>query len=127
MVRQLGAFGVVGLAATLCYAVLAIVFERGAGLAPVAASFAAYGCASLISYGGHRRLTFASSRPHAEAVPRFALLTLLGVAVALAAPQILTVRLGLPSLIAVAATCIAVPLLSYLGLDRLVFRGNDRA
>lgn len=120
IVRRISAFGLVGGLSTITYAVLALTFERlGAGAVP--ASFAAYLVGMLISYSGHRRLTFGSDRRHGEAIPRFIAVNLFGLAVSLALPWLLTTRIGLPSVIAVVAAAILVPLASFIGHSRFVF------
>ena len=43
-------------------------------------------------------------------------------AIATTAPLVLTDGLGLHPLVAIGATCVLVPLLSFLALDRFVFR-----
>ncbi|WP_380877566.1 hypothetical protein ACFB49_13370 [Sphingomonas sp. DBB INV C78] len=118
--RKIGAFGLVGGASTLAYIALALGFGR-LGLHAVAASFAAYLVGMVISYAGHRHLTFASRRPHSEALPRFVLVNLFGVGLSLAAPFLLTVTFGLPPAVAVATTTILVPLASFVGHNRFVF------
>lgn len=125
ILRRIGAFGLVGLLATLTYALCALLFER-LGMGAVAASFLAYLAGMALSYSGHRRLTFASSRPHAEAIPRFIAVNMFGLGVSLALPWLLTVRLGLPSIVAVMAASILVPMASYIGHSRLVFADARR-
>lgn len=115
-------FVLVGLAATLCYAVLAWTSTTRLGLPPPVASLASYAAAAVLSYLGHRHLTFRSRRPHGEAVPRFAGISVAGYGVAFLAPWLLTDRIGAHPGIAIAVTCAVVPVLTYVGLGRLVFR-----
>lgn len=117
---KLGRFASVGVAATLTYAALGLLFARGFGWTPLGASVAAYAGASVFSYLAHRRLTFRSERAHAVALPRFAVSNATGLAIAAGLPLIGD-RLGLPVEAGLAATCVAIPLVSYLLLDRLVF------
>jgi putative flippase GtrA len=114
-------FAVVGGAATVVYAVLAWALTLWLGMPAVPASVASYGFAALVSYFGHRRLTFRSDRPHGEAVSRFLGVTATGYVVSLVAPLLLTDLLDLHAAISIATTCIVVPLLNYVGLSRLVF------
>ena len=114
-------FGVVGGCSTLLYPLLAWGLGR-AGLASVAASVAAYALAAVFSFNAHRRFTFSSAGEARAEVPRFVVVNAAGLAIATAAPLILTELLGLHPLVAIATTCVLVPLLSFLALDRFVFR-----
>jgi putative flippase GtrA len=113
-------FGLVGIAATALYAALAIVFMR-IGLATVQASLAAYAGAALFSYLAHKSVTFMSLGRHRTEAPRFLLLTATGLAVAYLAPALLTGVFGLPGIVPVLVTCILIPALNLLVLDRWVF------
>jgi putative flippase GtrA len=98
------------------------------GFTPVQASLAAYAAAAVFSYLAHKSVTFMSSGPHRSEAARFLLLTATGFAVAYAAPALLTARLGLPPIIAVLVTCLLIPAVNLLMLDRWVFaqRGPGR-
>ncbi len=121
LIGKLLRFGGVGGAATLVYAGLAWgLAALGAGA--TLASVLAYTLAALFAYVGHKRITFRSDKPHAAEVPRFAAAQLLGLAVATGAPLILSGRLHLPAWVPILTTCIAVPILNFVILDRLVFR-----
>ncbi|MDX8466006.1 GtrA family protein [Mesorhizobium sp. VK23B] len=126
--RLLARFGTVGIIATILYAVLAAFFSRAGwiGLAPVEASFVAYAAAALFSYLAHKFFTFMSAGSHSAEAPRFLLLTLTGLAVAYAAPILLTVKLGLPFVVPVLVTCLVIPALNLLVLDRWVFAERGR-
>jgi putative flippase GtrA len=117
-------FGLVGGAATLCYATLAWMLDR-MGFAPVAASIAAYGAAGVVSYLGHKRITFRSPGAHGVEIPRFALALGLGMGVAAAAPMVLTHALGLAPIASILVVCVAAPALSYLALEHMVFRRRE--
>ncbi len=114
-------FAMIGLAATLLYAVLAITFEAAFRLGPVPASVLAYGCSAAFSYFGHKFITFLSAGEHRKEAPRFIATALAGFGLATAAPAILTHWLGLPSWVAIAFTCLVIPLVNLLVLDRWVF------
>jgi putative flippase GtrA len=121
--KLLARFGLVGIAATILYAVLAVVLVKWEriGLTPVQASLAAYAAAAVFSYLAHKSLTFMSSGSHRSEAPRFLLLTATGLAIAYAAPALLTVKLGLPPMIAILVTCLLIPAANLLTLDRWVF------
>ncbi|WP_192247034.1 GtrA family protein [Mesorhizobium silamurunense] len=126
--KLLARFASVGLVATILYAVLTTVFAGSdwLGLAPVEASLAAYAAAAVFSYLAHRSFTFMSAGSHRSQGPRFVLLTLAGLAVAYAAPWLLTVTFGLPLVVPVLLTCLAIPALNLLMLDRWVFAERRR-
>lgn len=115
-------FGVVGVGCAILYAALAWTLTTLAGMAPVAASVAAYSVAGVASYLGQKLFTFRSDAPHADAAPRFLAVFLVGIAIATAAPFLMTDRLHLPPLVAIVFTCGVVPLINYGVLGRLVFR-----
>ncbi|RRH97193.1 GtrA family protein [Mesorhizobium tamadayense] len=126
--KLLARFASVGLVATILYAVLTAVFAGSdwLGLAPVEASLAAYAAAALFSYLAHRSFTFMSAGSHRSQGPRFLLLTIAGLAVAYAAPSLLTVTLGLPLAVPILVTSLAIPALNLLMLDRWVFAERRR-
>lgn len=112
-------FAVVGIAATLIYALAAICFSWV--LPPAQASVLAYTVAAVFSYCGHKYLTFASSGAHQLEAPRFILLTLTGIAISWSIPWIAVDGLGLPAIASVALVCLIIPGFNYLVLDRWVF------
>jgi putative flippase GtrA len=112
----------VGLAATLIYAGLALLLGEVLPLPAAMTSITAYALAAVASWFGHRRLTFAGETPPPDAPARFAALGLAGYALAFLLPLLLTDMLVLPGWIAIAATCVAVPILNALALSQLVFR-----
>jgi putative flippase GtrA len=116
-------FGLVGIAATALYAVLAVLLmdRQWVGLPAVRASLAAYAAAALFSYLAHKSVTFMSRGRHRTEAPRFLLLTAAGLVVAFMAPALLTGVLGLPGIVPVLVTCILIPTLNLLVLDRWVF------
>ncbi|RWN52851.1 MAG: GtrA family protein [Mesorhizobium sp.] len=121
--KLLARFGLVGIAATILYAALAAAFAKWEriGFSPIQASLAAYAAAALFSYLAHKSVTFVSGGSHRSEAPRFLLLAVTGLAVAYGAPALLTVKLGLPLIIPVLATCLLVPAINFVVLDRWVF------
>ncbi|CAH2400024.1 GtrA family protein [Mesorhizobium escarrei] len=125
--KLLARFGLVGIAATSLYAVLAIalVKSKWIGFTPVQASLAAYAAAAVFSYLAHKSVTFMSNGSHRSEAGRFVLLTATGFAVAYAAPALLTAKLGLPPIIAILVTCLIIPAVNLLILDRWVFAQRE--
>ncbi len=60
---------------------------------------------------------------HLFEAPRFILLTLVGLAVSLLLPALLSGLLGLPAQVPIVATCILIPLVNYVVLRHWVFAG----
>jgi putative flippase GtrA len=114
-------FGAVGAASTIGYAVLAECFAY-LGMKPVLASILAYGICACWSYLGHKKFTFASDAPHYIAAPRFLIVNAIGLSVATAAPLICARIWGPSPHIAILATCILVPIISFVASQRFVFR-----
>ncbi len=121
LARKIPTFAAVGALCTATYIALALLLGK-AGLAPVTASLLAYCCGMVLSYNGHRLLTFASRRPHREGLPLFLGVNLFGIGISLVVPGVLTVALDLPSPVAVLATAMIVPLSNFLGHNFISFR-----
>ena len=76
--RQFASFSGVGVvAAVVHYGILIGLVEIGAA-DPVVATLIGYVAGGLVSYALNRRLTYASTRPHAEAGWRFAVVAAVG-------------------------------------------------
>lgn len=121
--RRTAAFGIVGVAATGIYFIVATAGSY-LGWRAALASLAAYAVSSVFSYAGHRWLTFASSAPVSQTAPRFLQLTLLQYALAVAIPALITDVWGLPASVSYIAVCVLAPLVSLLVMSRYVFREN---
>jgi putative flippase GtrA len=118
-------FGVIGGTTTAVYAVFAWLAAALLGLAAPLASLAAYALAASLSYVGHRLLTFGDAVPNRNAGARFTLIAILGYLAALVIPTLVTSVMGAPIEVAILATCLAVPLMSYPALSRFVFDGRS--
>ncbi|MDR3509830.1 MAG: GtrA family protein [Caulobacteraceae bacterium] len=119
-------FGLVGLVSTLLYAALAWGATTEMRIAAAPASVLAYALAGVFSYLAQKRFTFRSNGAHKREAPRFLCASAAGASIAALAPLVLTDRLGLPPIVAIAFTCGFVPVMNYLVLERLVFRGASR-
>ncbi|WP_051069030.1 GtrA family protein [Mesorhizobium metallidurans] len=127
--RRLLKFASVGLAATVVYALCASLFaSAGSGyLSPALASLAAYAVAAIFSYLGHKFFTFMSAGSHRFEAPRFAVLTGCGLAVAYLLPTLLVGQFGLPVSVPILLTCILIPLVNFVVLERWIFSGRSMA
>jgi putative flippase GtrA len=118
-------FAGVGIASTICYAVIALLFTEWLDLPATEASVIAYAIAALLSYLGHRRITFRSTGDHLREAPRFGLLVLAGYALAVAIPLFTGRLLGWSPGASILITCIAIPAANYLLMARAVFVNAD--
>ncbi|MDR3496266.1 MAG: GtrA family protein [Ancalomicrobiaceae bacterium] len=117
-------YGVVGVTATGLYFGFAIGLTMLTHMPASVASIGAYLVAAVFSFLSHRHFTFRSRQPIAHEVPRFAGVQIIGWSVAFLSPLIMTDLAGLPPLVAIVFVSLAVPLLSFLGMERLVFRAR---
>ena len=102
--RQLGAFALVGIVAAVAHYGLLVSLVEGYRMEPVRATLAGYVAGGIVSYGLNRRHTYASDRPHGEAVWRFAAVAAFGFGLTWACMAALVRGLGLPYLPAQVAT-----------------------
>lgn len=121
MLARLAWFGCVGGAATVGYAAIAYVLKEQFGWLPALASAMAYGISCIVSFAGHKLLTFASSAPASQEIGKFAATSLVGLGVALLVPYGLTQGLHWDARIAIALVCILCPLLNFILLSLFVF------
>jgi|SRR4051812_951427 putative flippase GtrA len=119
---RLSWYGGVGTLSAAIYALATWLLAKQLAWPAVAASCAAYTVAALVSYFGHRRLTFRSDRPHREAVSRFVALSTVSYTVAFVTPGIVSGLLQAPIELSIAIVCVLIPAINYLALSRLVFR-----
>ncbi|MDN5926754.1 MAG: GtrA family protein [Hyphomicrobiales bacterium] len=123
---RLSRFTLIGMAATVIYAACAFVLsDRITGIVPLpaaVASFSAYLMAGISSYVGHKYFTFASPRTHSIELPRFVLCNLVGLALAVIFPAVLTDMFDVPALVPIVILCVVVPALNFIVFDRWVFR-----
>ncbi len=100
LAAQFTAYLGVGLVAMVVhYGTLILLVEVGR-LDAVASAVIGYACGGVVSYTLNRRHTYASDRPHAEAVWRFALVAGFGLCLTGLLMTLLTRWLGLPYLAA---------------------------
>ncbi len=125
---RLSRFALIGAAATAIYAATAAVLSAGFDplLPATTASVCAYALAALVSYAGHKYVTFGSAGAHVFEAPRFVAVTAMGIAFAGILPKLMVDGAGLEPLVPIAVTCIVVPVVNYVVLERWVF-GQARA
>lgn len=98
LVRQMLAFGSVGIIAAIVHYGLLIGLVEGWRVAPVPATLVGYVAGGIVSYMLNRKLTYDSDRPHMQATWRFALVAGAGFLLTWALMHVFTRWLGLPYL-----------------------------
>ena len=123
---RLSRFTLIGMATTAIYAACAFLLsDRTDGIASmpaVVASFYAYLLAGISSYIGHKYFTFASRGTHSIELPRFILCNIVGLALAVIFPAVLTDIFDISAAVPIVIVCIIVPVLNFIVFDRWVFR-----
>ena len=127
MMRQFFSFGVVGGLSTAAQYVILIMLVQLMGIGAVPASAAGYALSSVLNYTLNYRYTFRSRRAHHQAFPRFAFISMTGLAINAGCMAIGVHYLGLYYLIAqVLAT--GITLLWNFAANRLwTFREPEQA
>ena len=111
--RQLSAYALVGVAASLAHYSVLIGLKEGLNFQPVPATLVGYVFGGFVSYGLNRRHTFASERPHGEATWRFALVAFIGFCLTYALMSLFVEQFGAPYLPAQLATTILAMFVTY--------------
>lgn len=121
MRRELLTFFIVGAAATLTHIGVAIFIESLLGFQPQLANLGGYVSAVGLSYIGHVRLTFRVSKNHALHMPRFVVVSLVGLAIGSGCVDILIVRNDVPFVYAMVIVGLAVSSTTFLLSKSWVF------
>jgi putative flippase GtrA len=121
-------FLVVGTAAAAVHFGVVIALVSWARWPPLWANPAAWLVAFVVSYAGHRTLTFADAHaPRARSLRRFFVVSALGFVVNHAAYAWLLTQHGLEYRVALAAVLVAVAVLSFTASRRWAFLGSPAA
>lgn len=121
MFMQLMRFAGVGGLATLVHVCVALIANSVFGLEGLAANFAGFTAAVLLSYFGHARITFQTRPDHAQHMPRFLFVSLVGLLTSSSVVWLITERLGHGFGLSMVLVAIAVPLASFLAMKFWVF------
>ncbi len=125
--RQVGLFIVVGVAATLCNAAVAIAAQRLLGVAPLTASLIGYLSAVGISYLGNSLLTFRRPVMHGPQFAKFVVISLVGFAINQTIVFLATSRLHWPLVVAEIPVVLIVPPSTFLMSKFWAFREGAAA
>lgn len=123
--RRIGWFVAVGCTAAAVHFGVVVALVGRLGWAPLVANVGGWLVALGVSYGGHRRLTFADQRtPVARSAPRFLAVSALGFVVNEGAYALLLHGSGLGYRAALAAVLLGVAVLTYLLSRHWAFLGT---
>jgi|688.fasta_scaffold162468_2 putative flippase GtrA len=121
------AYGAVGLSAALVFIVVTRLAQAGGGLQLVPAAAVGFSASFVLSYFGHRWLTFRSAGAKAAEIPRFLVTSLMCFGLTLGCTHVFASRFGLSDLAALALTSAIVPVLNFLLMAVFVFVRRDTA
>jgi putative flippase GtrA len=119
-------FALVGIAATAVHVSAALVF---AALVPVRGELAnlfGFCCAVAVSYFGHSYYTFGVNTAHGFQMPRFAVLSGLGLLASTTVTWVTCTLFGGPLVLAMALVAVTVPAISFIGMKLWVFTASRR-
>lgn len=121
LLRKLSRFAAVGVANALVYAVATRLYADAFAVSAAVASGLGYATAVPLAFFGHRRLTFEAKGALSPQFVRFLGNHLLGFALAVVIAWLVTDLLGWPIWMGMGATILAVPVMSYMVMDKWVF------
>lgn len=119
LTAQLTRFGVIGSLAALCHVSVAVAanmaLQRAGAASPeMTANLIGFCTATLVSYFGHARLTFAVTPDHGRHLPRFVAVALAGLATSSLITHVVCTELRGQFAVAMVAVICSVPALSFL-------------
>ncbi len=126
VLNLLARYGKIGIAATVLYLAAASGL-RLVGMGTGTASTFAYVAACSVSYLGHRSYTFRSDAEHRRALPRFLVVSLVGLGIAAVLPSLVERLTPFDAHIGFLAVTVAVAGCSFVSLRLAVFRIADDA
>lgn len=115
-------FGAIGLFNSLLYAVLSSLLISYFKLAPTLSSAIAFSACLPLSFWSHKRITFLSGNKASDEFIRFGTVQGTSFCVAIALMYVIVQMLGLHYAFAIISTLIVVPYISFIAMDRWVFR-----
>ena len=127
VVREINLFAVVGFTATAINYVAALAARHLLGLAAMPAGVAGYAAAVGISYFGNSLLTFRRPAMHGPQFARFAVISLIGLAINLGLVFVGTHTLGWPLWKALIPVVLIVPASTFVMAKFWAFRGVEAA
>lgn len=127
IIRQGGAFAVIGLLATATHAGAALGSETAFGLAPLSANFIGYCTAVGVSYFGHTWITFRQPAMQGGQFLRFVVVSLSGLGLNQAIVYLTTHLAGWPLWAALIPATLLVPAFTFVLSKLWAFRAKGAA
>lgn len=121
LIGKLLRFASVGIANAMVYAVATRLYAELFAVSAAAASGLGYATAMPMAFFGHRNLTFEAKGALSPQLARFLCNHLFGFVLAMTIPWLMTDLLAWPIWIGIGVTILAVPIVSYLLMDKWVF------
>lgn len=121
LLRKLSRFATVGVANTLVYVLATHLYADVFAVSAAVASALGYATAVPMAFFGHRHLTFKAKGALSQQFVRFLGNQLFGFVLAVVIPWLMTDLLAWPISLGMGATILAVPVVSYLVMDKWVF------
>ena len=122
LLRELSAFGLVGVVATGVYAVVANAAIYLLGVEAKSASVFGFVIGSVFSFFAQGRVTFQVDRPDRRNVIRFCAQTIISLLISYYAIWVVVDLGGYPAILGTIIVCILIPAFNYLGMKFFVFR-----
>lgn len=118
-------FGLVGIAATVSYYILGLVFVTVLNLHLLLGNFLAYAISFIVSYLGQSKWTFESGSNHAKTLPRFAATQIFGLGINSAIIKICA-TIGIVYEISMLVAIVIVPVFVFFICKYWVFPSNSK-
>lgn len=114
-------FTVVGMTVTVTYFLLALLLSSVSNIETVSASAVAYVMSALLSFWGHRKITFKSDQAILGELVKFLLANGVGLFLATIIPAIISGYFAMSSLVSFTVVMGVVPAISFLMMRYFVF------
>lgn len=124
--RKFSRFVMVGVANTLVYAVATRLYADFFAVSAAVASGLGYATAVPMAFFGHRNLTFEAKGALSPQLVRFLGNHLFGFVLAVVIPWLMSDLLAWPAWMGMSATILAIPVVSYLVMNKWVFPLHER-
>lgn len=119
-------FGIIGIASTLLYAIIALVFAYSTAMPAALASLIAYAICGVFSYLGHRLFSFKSKAPVGKSTASFVVVGMLGYVIGVGVPWVGSDIMGYQPVISIALVCVLIPAMNFVLLNWFVFKETHK-
>ncbi len=120
-------FGGVGIVSLLVYSSLYAALAETTRLPPVPISFVSYATAMIVSFVGHKYVTFAVHRNTRAQILKFVILHSIFLLITVAVTDLIVDILRWPYGVGIATVDVIIPMLSFVAMKFIVFDDKSRA